>query len=126
MSSKSSARSVVNIPKQKAIKEEILGKDYELSLVFCKDTLSRKLNRIYRGKDKPTNVLSFPLSKKSGEIFINTNRLDGFSPTYLFIHGLLHLKGMQHGVKMENEEKRILKLFNGKKEHFSRHRYRKS
>jgi len=126
MSSKSSARSVVRIPKQKAIKEKILGKDYELSLVFCKDTLSRKLNRIYRGKDKPTNILSFPLSKNSGEIFINTDRLDGFSPTYLFIHGLLHLKGMQHGVKMDNEEKRFLKLFNGKKEHLSRHRYRKS
>ena len=119
MNSKSSARSVAKLPKKEAIKNKVLGEDYELSLVFCKNALSKKLNRIYRGKDKPTNVLSFPLSKKSGEIFINTDHLDGFSVIYLYIHGLLHLKGMQHGAKMESEEKKLLKLFNGKT-YFSR------
>jgi len=90
------------------IKDYILGKEYELSLVFCKNALSRKLNRIYRGKDKPTNVLAFPLSKTSGEIFINSQHLDGFSPLHLFIHGCLHLKGMQHGRRMEEAEKKLL------------------
>jgi len=96
-------------PKFKKIKDEILGKKYELSLVFCGNALSRKLNRIYRGKDKPTNVLSFPLSKNSGEIFINLSKIGEFSPAHLFIHGCLHLKGMRHGSKMEKVEKQLLK-----------------
>jgi len=31
-----------------------------------------------------------------------------FSVEHLFIHGLLHLKGLSHGSKMETEEKRFL------------------
>ena len=105
----------------KKIKDAVLGKEYELSLVFASSTLSRKLNRIYRGKDKPTNVLAFPLSKTSGEIFIDktTARKEykNFGMTFekfvkfLFIHGLLHLKGMQHGDRMEKAETKLLKKF---------------
>ncbi|MBX4199151.1 rRNA maturation RNase YbeY [Candidatus Parcubacteria bacterium] len=95
-------------------KDAVLGNAYELSLVFCGNNLSQELNRTYRGKDKPTNVLAFPLSKTSGEIFINTEHLDGFRVEELLVHALLHLKGMLHGAKMESEEKRFLKLlFNG-------------
>ena len=90
------------------LKNKILGKKYELSLVFCKNALSRKLNRTYRGKDKPTNVLAFPLSKNSGEIFINTSKLEGFSTLHLFIHGALHLKGMKHGSRMSEAEQKLL------------------
>ena len=90
------------------IKNQILGKKYELSLVFAKDTLMRRLNRTYRGKDKPTNVLAFPLSKTSGEIFINPSRAEPFGEKHLFVHALLHLKGMRHGAKMEKLEKQIL------------------
>lgn len=86
----------------------MLGENYELSLVFCSDALSRKLNRAYRGKDKAANVLSFPLSKTSGEIFINLARLGQFSATHLFIHGCLHLKGMEHGAKMMKLERKLL------------------
>jgi len=93
------------------IKERVLGKNYDLSLVFCGDKLSQKLNRTYRQKDYSTNVLSFPISKNSGEIFINLRRLKGFSVSHLFIHGLLHLKGMQHGDRMETREKTLLKAF---------------
>jgi ssRNA-specific RNase YbeY (16S rRNA maturation enzyme) len=39
----------------------ILGKKFELSLVFIGDTESRFLNNTYRQKDYPTNVLSFPI-----------------------------------------------------------------
>ena len=99
----------------------ILGKTYDISLVFVGDKRSRTLNHIYRKKDKATNILSFPLSKTSGEIIINpyitareARSRDvsyGVYVTYLFIHGLLHLKGLRHSSKMEMEEKKMLKKF---------------
>ena len=99
----------------------VLGKNYNLSVVFCGEKLSHKLNFNYRKKNKPTNILSFPLSKTEGEIFLNLIRIKKEAlkvgipfPTYLsyiFIHGLLHLKGHQHGSRMESEEKQILKFF---------------
>lgn len=99
-------RAVPKAPFEK-LKDKVLGKSYELSLVFVGDKLSHKLNFLYRGKDKPTNVLSFPLSKSSGEIFIDLSFKE-HSVIFLFIHGLLHLKGMQHGATMEREEKKLL------------------
>jgi rRNA maturation RNase YbeY len=66
-------------------------------------------------------VLSFPLEKNSGEIFINLEKADkekaDFSEDYathvgrLFIHGLLHLKGFTHSSKMESKEKQLMRLF---------------
>jgi probable rRNA maturation factor len=104
-----------------AMKEFVLGKDYELSLVFVGDKRSRKLNNQYRQKDKAANILSFPLDEKSGEIFINLNKCKKTSVqfernfqnfvAFLFIHGLTHLKGFEHGSKMENEEEFARKKF---------------
>ena len=103
------------------IKNACLGEHYELSLVFIDNKLSRKLNKTYRQKDNPTNILSFPLSKKSGEIFIDLaqakKEAKSFGQTFpnfigfLFIHGLLHLKGMQHGSTMEKAESKLRKKF---------------
>lgn len=103
------------------IKEAVLGPEYELSLVFIGDTRSRNLNREYRDKDKPTNILSFPYDEESGEIFINLalakTQAPDFdkSPTkfigYLFIHGLLHLKGYAHGSTMEEKERTFCRKF---------------
>ena len=101
------------------LKNKVLGKDYDLSLVFIGDKLSKKLNKKYRNKDKKANILSFPLTKNEGEIFINiketkrqsevfAKNFDDFLK-YLFIHGLLHLKGYEHSSKMESEEQKILK-----------------
>ena len=90
------------------IKNKVLGTNYELSLVFVSDPIIRRLNHIYRGIDKPTNVLAFPLSKTSGEIFINRWRAKPFGVKYLFIHACLHLKGMKHGYTMEQAEKKLL------------------
>lgn len=90
------------------IKNKILGSQYELSLVFTADPLIKRLNRTYRGVDKPTNVLAFPLSPTSGEIFINPSRAKPFSAKQLFIHACLHLKGMGHGDTMERAEKKLL------------------
>jgi probable rRNA maturation factor len=89
-------------------KNKVLGEKYELSLVFCGASLAHKLNLQYRNKDKVANVLSFPLSKNSGEIFINLSEKMEFGVKELFIHGLLHLKGMEHGRKMERAEKMLL------------------
>jgi probable rRNA maturation factor len=113
------------------IADKVLGKNYDLSLVFCGDHLSRRLNREFRQRDYPTNVLSFPIDKQAGEIFLNLakatreSRAQGENfdlwVAYLFIHGLLHLKGFDHSSRMENEEQKIISAFglNAKK-----HRHR--
>jgi|SRR3989344_2532846 len=103
------------------IKEAALGKHYALSVVIVGNARSRALNRHYRGKDKPTNVLSFPLEQSAGELFLNApyikrEALD-LGRSYkkhlacLFIHGLLHLKGMLHGSTMEGKEKKFQRDF---------------
>ncbi len=104
------------------MKDAVLGKKYELSLVFVGNATSKKLNFSYRGKNNPTNILSFPLDKKTGEIFIAPavaraemkkfdRDYDNFI-AFLFIHGLLHLKGMEHGSTMEKAEVKFRKKFN--------------
>ncbi|MFA6476405.1 MAG: rRNA maturation RNAse YbeY [Candidatus Paceibacterota bacterium] len=106
-------------------KEKVLGKKYELSLVFCSPAKARELSINYHHKDKEANVLSFPLTKESGEIFIKLPTTD-FSVPHLFIHALLHLKGLPHGSKMDSEENKYIKLFNinGQSQHHSRVRHR--
>ena len=103
------------------IKRHVLGKTYTLSLTFIGDARSQTLNKTYRRKDYPTNVLSFPLDAASGEILINLalakrearkfGTTQARHTTYLFIHGLLHLKGHTHGDTMEKQEKALLKRF---------------
>lgn len=110
-----STRTVPSLPFQK-IKEDILGARYDLSLVFVGDVRSRRLNKTYRNKTYIPNVLSFPLDATTGEIFINTTQARreakkfSMSDTgfvgFLFIHGLLHLKGYAHGATMEKAESR--------------------
>jgi len=102
----------------KKIKELILGKRYDLSLVFISAQKSKALNKKYRSKNKPANILSFPLEKNAGEIFINLNTTkDAYAfkmphkkyIQFLMIHGCLHLKGFDHGNKMSDEEKKFFK-----------------
>ncbi|MBU1046830.1 rRNA maturation RNase YbeY [Patescibacteria group bacterium] len=110
-----------SLPYEKIV-DKVLGKKYELSLVFIGDKLSRKLNNQYRKIDKPTNILTFTLSKTEGEIFINLGlakkEASKFERNYtnfvglLLIHGLIHLKGYEHSSKMEREEEKIQKIFN--------------
>lgn len=100
-----------------------LNQGYELSLVFVDSKTSKKLNSTYRQKNNSTNILSFPLSKTEGEILIDikvvkeeAGALKEKLPVYLayiFIHGLVHLKGLDHGSKMEKEEKKIRNRFRG-------------
>lgn len=94
---------------------------YELSLVICGDKLAQRMNKTYRQKSYFPNVLSFPLSPTEGEIFLNIRKAEreaaqlGVSTNkrlaLLFVHGLFHLKGLDHSDKMEREEQKILKKF---------------
>lgn len=103
------------------VKDEILGKKYELSIVFIGTLRARTLNKRYRNKTYVPNILSFPLDTYIGEIFINpdTARREAKQRTmsereytlFLLIHGMLHLKGMAHSDTMEREEQRLLKKF---------------
>lgn len=104
------------------ITDAVLGKDYDLSLVFIGATRSRTLNKKWRGKDKSANILSFPLSDDSGEILIDLATARIQAPQFdrkfknyiyfLFIHGTTHLKGYSHGSTMEGQEEKIRKKFN--------------
>ena|SRR3989344_5288194 len=95
----------------KRIKEAVLGKRYDLSLALVGKAESRALTRKTKHKDKVSNVLAFPLSKDSGEIIICPGGSGPYTPAYLFIHGLFHLRGFQHGVTMERAEDQILARF---------------
>jgi probable rRNA maturation factor len=111
----SKARSFPTFPYEK-MKDDILGKSYELSLTFVGSVTAQKLNKTYRNKTYVPNVLSFPLDPKTGEIFIapvkarTEAKAFGMSEKgyigFLFIHALLHLKGLDHGDTMDKAEKK--------------------
>lgn len=103
------------------MKEAVLGKRYELSLVIVDDKTSTDLNKKYRAKEYTPNVLSFGIDDMHGEIFLNMRQarreykergetLREFT-ALLVIHSLFHLKGFEHGSKMDKEVDRILKKF---------------
>ncbi len=104
-----------------AIKNSTLGKSYHLSFAFIGPEKMRKLNLIYRNLNKPTDILSFPLSNTDGEIYICRSEArkeaKKFDREYnnfilfLFIHGCVHLKGYDHGTKMEREEIKLREKF---------------
>ena len=103
------------------IKNKILGEKYELGVSFLSARKQKEINKKYRGIDKTTNILSFPLTKNSGDITFDLVKVKKDAPLfdmtytkflqYLFIHGLLHLKGFDHGAIMEKQEKKFLKMF---------------
>ena len=103
------------------IKNKILGEKYELDLVFVSEKKIQALNKTYRKVDSPTDILSFPLSKDSGEIFIcqkiAAKKAKDFERefenfiAFLFIHGNVHLLGFDHGDKMETIEEKFRNYF---------------
>jgi probable rRNA maturation factor len=81
----------------------------ELALVFAGDGVLKRLNGRYRGKDRPTDVLSFPGpggAEGLGDVLIsvpaagrNARRLGrtlGQELDVLALHGFLHLLGYDH------------------------------
>ena len=96
----------------KKIKEAVLPRTHELSLAFVDPAESRRVTKQTKHKDKVSNVLAFPLSKTSGEIIICPEGTGDYTIGYLFIHGLLHIKGMEHSATMDDAEERLLTRFN--------------
>jgi probable rRNA maturation factor len=103
----------------------------EVAVVLADNRLSRRLNRTWRGKDKPTNVLSFPAAGSepqdaprllgdvvlaggvvAAEAAAQGKRISAHL-THLVVHGVLHLLGHDHergcdAQRMEALEIRIL------------------
>jgi len=91
--------------------------EVELSLVFCEDDFIHALNRDYRHKDRPTDVLSFPQDGEAGllgdlVISVPTARRQAASHghplaaevEWLFLHGALHLLGYDDSTDEEADE----------------------
>lgn len=103
------------------IKNSALGKTYALSVVFVSPNESQRINKEYRRKDKPTNILSFPYSFESGEIVLCADIIKRESINhkltyedylvYLFIHGIVHLSGFDHSLIMERREIELRKKY---------------
>lgn len=100
----------------------------EVSVVLADDDFVHQLNKQYRGKDKPTNVLSFENEGLcAGDIVIAYGVLkreayEEQKPflshlAHLLTHGTLHLQGYDHltdkqANKMEKKEIQLLKKLN--------------
>jgi probable rRNA maturation factor len=92
----------------------------ELSVTFCDDAEIQELNAEWRGKDKPTNVLSFPTPGKLaarpllGDIVIayetvareaaDQGKTLNEHTAHMVIHGFLHLIGYDHETAAEADE----------------------
>lgn len=109
-----------------------LNSNQTLSVIFVQDDEIQNINRTYRDKDQPTDVISFAMQDSEdiidfnqleeeielGDIFINIDAVIRQSQEYkhtirrevcfLFTHGLLHLLGYDH--MNEDEEKAMFQL----------------
>ncbi len=107
----------------------------EISIKLSNDTEVQKLNAAYRQKDKPTNVLSFPMVQQDlletldlgddGEVLLGDiilaqetckREADEKGVTFsdhashLIIHGTLHLLGYDHIIEFEAEEMEAIEV----------------
>lgn len=100
----------------------------EVSLLFADDAAVAELNEAYRGRQGPTNVLSFPNMEQTGapvgqprllgdvvlarQTVLREATAQGKSPaahtTHLLVHGLLHLLGYDHEGESEAAEMEAL------------------
>lgn len=107
-------------------------KSAEVCVVFASDAEVQTLNRTFRGKDKPTNVLSFPADEDEaipgeepslGDIVLALETVSREAQdqaktmddhvSHLVVHGILHLLGYDHenerdAGQMEDLERKIL------------------
>ena len=125
--------SLTNKTKQKVLSRDLLfvlenflkkmkiKNPVEVNLILVGKARVQKLNYIYRKKNKPTDVLSFPiditdpkqLKAKSqklilGDIYICPQMVDDGELQNTFLHGLIHLIGYDHE-KDEKEWEKVLK-----------------
>lgn len=112
-----------------AAKEEGMGQS-EVSVTFVTNEMIRDINREYRGKDQPTDVISFAMEELGegetaiigsteprmlGDIIISLDRTKEQAADYghsferelgfLAVHGFLHLLGYDH--MTEEDEKKM-------------------
>jgi len=106
-------------------KYKFLNKKVTFTLLLSNNKNIKKLNNVFRKKNKPTDILSFPLDKKIkikkntylGDIIISYNYLDkprsqdlkSFKEKVakILIHGFLHLLGFDH--KKNKDYSKMLK-----------------
>jgi probable rRNA maturation factor len=100
-----------------AVADRLPPGEAELTVVLADDAVVRDLNRTWRGKDGPTNVLSFPLAEESvttgpgfpillGDVVLaletvaaearNQGKPLPDHVAHLVVHGVLHLLGHTH------------------------------
>ena len=113
---------------QKAIVEEDLDYEGEVSIMFVDDEEIHKLNKMHRDKDMPTDVLSFPQypSLKDdeevdpyiilGDVVISTEtamrQAESFGHSlmreigFLVVHSMFHLFGYDHDTEEHTKEMR--------------------
>ena len=107
---------------------DIPPEDIEISLVLADDAFIRALNRQWRDKDAPTNVLAFPCSDSReadgiwllGDVVVafETTRREadaagkplGHHLAHLVVHGVLHLLGYDHVSDEEANEMEALEV----------------
>jgi probable rRNA maturation factor len=90
---------------------EAVGLSGEVEVLLTSDATIKRLNRDFRGKNKPTDVLSFPTPEEiseehAGDLAISLDTAARQAASFghslgeevrvLMLHGLLHLKGMDH------------------------------
>jgi probable rRNA maturation factor len=79
----------------------------EVSVALVEPDVIRDLNLRFRGKDEPTDVLSFevdgPYGEMVGEVVICPACAE-MGVEELVVHGALHLSGMDHGEDFEGSE----------------------
>tara|TARA_B100001029_G_C14818309_1_gene316212 strand:+ start:33 stop:488 length:456 start_codon:yes stop_codon:yes gene_type:complete len=116
-----------NLPSRYILK----NKKTIITVLLSKNSKIKKLNKTFRNKNKPTDILSFPIKKKInneffylGDIIISyeymnkpkTINLNQFKKKVakIFIHGFLHLMGFEHkkNKDFEKMQKEELKLYN--------------
>ena len=100
----------------------VLGvENSELSILLTDDEEVRELNRAYRGKDIPTDVLSFPICEEVagrlilGDVVISLDTAERQAEelghtledevSRLLAHGIIHLLGYDHELGGEEEER---------------------
>jgi len=120
--------SITNLTRHERVPRFAYGKvaatvlpGWDVSLVFVSTARARALNERLRRKTYVPNVLAYSVGEKNGEVFIclaqAQKQAADYEMTgrifvlYLFIHGLLHLKGAAHGGTMERSEQKLLARF---------------
>lgn len=79
----------------------------ELSVVIVGEKRIRTLNRKYRNKDNPTDVLSF--GNGLNEIFICPKMIKESEFNKILVHGILHILGYDHGEEMDKKQNKYAK-----------------